>query len=184
MTDERFEALLNEHRSELLQHCFRLTTTTDDAHDLLGDTMLRLWRSRELFREGAGFKSWAFQTANRLRLDAVRAKGRRPITVQILELEDDHGTMIEVEFPDDAPSPEDLAITALEVKQATARVKRWLGKIAPVYAAAVRAELANEGETYKELAKRIGVNHGTFRSRRSRGMAALAKVVKNPHGNK
>jgi DNA-directed RNA polymerase specialized sigma24 family protein len=71
---ERAEA----HRRELRVHCYRLTGSFDEAQDLVQDTLLRAWRSRDQLEGGASLRAWLYAIATNTCLDFLRRVERRP----------------------------------------------------------------------------------------------------------
>jgi RNA polymerase sigma-70 factor (ECF subfamily) len=71
---ERAEA----HRRELRVHCYRLTGSFDEAEDLVQDTLLRAWRSRDQLEDGASLRAWLYAIATNTCLDFLRRVERRP----------------------------------------------------------------------------------------------------------
>nr|WP_179791861.1 RNA polymerase subunit sigma-70 [Actinopolymorpha rutila] len=74
-----FTALFERHRGELQVHCYRMLGSLEDAEDLVQETFLRAWRSRESFgTEGRfSFRAWLYRIATNACLDVLRSRSRR-----------------------------------------------------------------------------------------------------------
>jgi RNA polymerase sigma-70 factor, ECF subfamily len=64
------------HRRELQVHCYRLTGSLHDAEDLMQETFLRAWRSRQSFRGEGTLRAWLYRIATNTCLDALRTTSR------------------------------------------------------------------------------------------------------------
>jgi RNA polymerase sigma factor (sigma-70 family) len=89
VTDDRGAWLLaahDEHRRGLHAHCYRLTGNVADADDLVQETFLRAWRSRDAFEGRASTRTWLFRIATNVFLDNRKAASQRTTPVgDILE---------------------------------------------------------------------------------------------------
>jgi len=72
-----FATLVERHRRELHVHCYRMVGSFEEAEDLVQETFLRAWRSRDTFAGGPGFRAWLYRIATNASLDAIRARSRR-----------------------------------------------------------------------------------------------------------
>jgi RNA polymerase sigma-70 factor (TIGR02960 family) len=72
-----FATLADRHRRELHVHCYRMVGSFEEAEDLVQETFLRAWRSRETFEGGPGFRAWLYRIATNASLDAIRSRSRR-----------------------------------------------------------------------------------------------------------
>jgi RNA polymerase sigma factor (sigma-70 family) len=72
-----FAILVERHRRELHVHCYRMLGSFDEAEDLVQETFLRAWRSRDRFTGGPGFRAWLYRIATNASLDAIRSRSRR-----------------------------------------------------------------------------------------------------------
>jgi RNA polymerase sigma-70 factor, ECF subfamily len=94
LTDPReqpaFAALVERHRGELQVHCYRMLGSLEDAEDLVQETFLRAWRSRERFGAGGRFSSraWLYRIATNACLDVLRTRSRRVMPPDVVPAAD------------------------------------------------------------------------------------------------
>jgi RNA polymerase sigma-70 factor (TIGR02960 family) len=116
--ENAFRELTDSHRHELQLHCYRIVGSTQDAEELVQETLLAAWRGLDRFTERASIRTWLYSIATNRSLDALRANARRP---QRLEPLNDPPTPSRIAEPiwlepypdaliegiaDDAPGPE------------------------------------------------------------------------------
>jgi RNA polymerase sigma-70 factor (ECF subfamily) len=75
---------LEQHRSALTGHCYRMMGSTADADDAVQETMVRAWRGLGGFEERASLRTWLTRIATRVCLDALGDRARR---IRPMELE-------------------------------------------------------------------------------------------------
>ncbi|MBV9000817.1 MAG: RNA polymerase subunit sigma-70 [Solirubrobacterales bacterium] len=73
-----FRELTDPYRHELQLHCYRIVGSTQDAEDLVQETLLAAWRGLDRFMEQASVRTWLYRIATNRSLDALRANKRRP----------------------------------------------------------------------------------------------------------
>jgi RNA polymerase sigma-70 factor, ECF subfamily len=76
--EDAFRELTDPYRRELQLHCYRIVGSTQDAEDLVQETLLAAWRGLEQFSERASIRTWLYRIATNRCLDALRASARRP----------------------------------------------------------------------------------------------------------
>src|SRR6185437_16271397 len=76
--EDAFRELTDPYRRELQLHVYRIVGSTQDAEDLLQDTLLAAWRGLDEFEERASVRNWLYRIATNRSLDALRADRRRP----------------------------------------------------------------------------------------------------------
>ena len=76
--EDAFRELTEPYRRELQLHCYRIVGSTQDAEDLVQETLLAAWRGLEQFKENASIRTWLYRIATNRSLDALRANARRP----------------------------------------------------------------------------------------------------------
>jgi RNA polymerase sigma-70 factor (TIGR02960 family) len=80
--EDAFRELTYPYRRELQVHIYRVVGSTQDAEDLLQETLLAAWRGLEQFEGRASVRAWLHRIATNRALDALRASRRRPDELQ------------------------------------------------------------------------------------------------------
>jgi RNA polymerase sigma-70 factor (TIGR02960 family) len=75
---DAFSELTDPYQRELQLHIYRIVGSTQDAEDLLQETLLAAWRGLEQFEGRASLRAWLYRIATNRSLDALRANRRRP----------------------------------------------------------------------------------------------------------
>jgi len=104
-SDERFVALLLTNQNRIFRFLVTLVPCRSDAEDLLQQTCLTLWQSREKFDPAAGeFASWACaiahnQVRNFRRREATRASVQsllsEDVTEALMATRAEHGSLMD-----------------------------------------------------------------------------------------
>jgi RNA polymerase sigma-70 factor (TIGR02960 family) len=76
--EQAFRELTEPYRHELQLHCYRIVGSTQDAEDLVQETLLAAWRGLDQFMEHASIRTWLYSIATNRSVDALRANARRP----------------------------------------------------------------------------------------------------------
>src|SRR5689334_18584562 len=117
--EDAFRDLTDPYRRELQLHIYRIVGSTQDAEDLLQETLLAAWRGLEQYEERASVRSWLYRIATNRSLDALRASRRRQEGPRMTQMPEPTrcGESIWLEpypdvlldgIPDEAPGPEAL----------------------------------------------------------------------------
>src|SRR5260221_6147017 len=76
---EAFNQLTEPYRREIVAHCYRLMGCTEDAEDLLQETLLRAWRKLDTFVREVSFRAWLYKIATNTCLNALAKRPRRSL---------------------------------------------------------------------------------------------------------
>ena len=76
--EKAFRELTDPYRRELQLHCYRIVGSTQDAEDLLQETLLAAWRGLEQYTGSASIRTWLYRIATNRCVDWLRASARRP----------------------------------------------------------------------------------------------------------
>jgi RNA polymerase sigma-70 factor (ECF subfamily) len=82
--ENAFRELTEPYRRELQLHCYRIVGSTQDAEDLVQETLLAAWRGLDQFMEQASIRTWLYRIATNRSLDTLRANKRRPQRLELL----------------------------------------------------------------------------------------------------
>ena len=76
--DAAFNILVERYQRTLLNFLYRMVRDGEVAEDLLQETFIRVYRTREKPIEN--FSAWVFTIASNLARDEIRRRGRRSLT--------------------------------------------------------------------------------------------------------
>jgi len=159
------EDLLSRLRPDIFQFCrFKLASYgggTEAADDAAQETCLAISSMLNAYRdEGAPFKAWVFAIAANKVTDSQRRYGRSAVLVD--------------EFPeqvDPTPTPEELAISSLQVQAALKLTEKL-----PTQMRAVLM-LRASGASAKSVAEQLGMSAGAVDVNHHRAVAKLRQLV-------
>lgn len=142
----------------LKSFAIKLTRDGDKARDLMQDTAALALANRHQFRPGTSLRAWLF-TIMRNKFIAQR-KHEKLIPME--EFIERHESYVPL-----SPSPEDGFMAAQELMMVKCLPKN--------YADAISAALS--GDSYEDIAARIGVSVNTLRNRVWRGRERLRRLT-------
>jgi RNA polymerase sigma-70 factor, ECF subfamily len=71
------EAAFEQHRRELLAHCYRMLASPFEAEDAVQETFIRAWRGWEGFEGRSALRSWLYRIATNVCFDLLNGRERR-----------------------------------------------------------------------------------------------------------
>jgi RNA polymerase sigma-70 factor (ECF subfamily) len=147
-------------RAQIRNGLSRTVANTEEAEDILQETLLAIHLKRHTWRETEPFSPWMHAIARHKLIDALRRRGRR------------------FDLPIDNMS-EMLAAPEEKRPLSPAETDRMLGMLAGRPRDVVKA-IAFGGLTTRETASRLGITEGAVRVALHRGISALAKIFQMP----
>jgi RNA polymerase sigma-70 factor, ECF subfamily len=79
--EEAFRRIVEEHRSALRAHCYRMLGSLHEAEDAVQETLLRAWRGLPGFGGRSALRSWLFSIATNACLDLIARRPKRVLPI-------------------------------------------------------------------------------------------------------
>lgn len=168
--DEAYGIIVNRYRERIHQFIFRYTKNHLDSEDLVQETFLRVFRSRNSYERIARFSTWLYTIAQNL-IRSQYKKNQRMQTVSLAQT-DDQDQEITMELPDNAlPTDQQvhLSMTVMQVRKALASIPSDFRDVL------VMRDI--DQLTYEEIMDITKLPMGTVKSRINRGRARLHEVM-------
>jgi RNA polymerase sigma-70 factor (ECF subfamily) len=162
---DAFGELFDSCAKAVYNHAFRLIGDWSAAEDVMAQTFLEAWRSRErIAPDGGSLRPWLLGIATNLARGHRRASKRQV------------AALLRLGPPPDVPDFSDEVTGRLDDASRIAALHRSLPRLRPDEFE-VLALCAWSGLSYAEAAEALGVPVGTVRSRLSRARAKLLKAT-------
>jgi RNA polymerase sigma-70 factor, ECF subfamily len=111
-----------EHRRELLAHCYRMLASPFEAEDAVQETFIRAWRGWETFERRASLRSWLYKIATNVCLDMLSGRERRARPMDLgpsrEPIEANLDTQPEITWIEPIPDPAEQAVQRETVRLA------------------------------------------------------------------
>ena len=168
---DAFARLVEANQGKIYTLTLRMTGNPDDGAELAQEAFLRAWKGLPGFQAESSFSTWLYRLASNVCIDLLRKQKRRR-GLDGVSLDEEQGTAAALQVPDSRFTPEG----ELERKQLRQAVQRGLEKLSQEHRQAlILREL--EGLSYGEIARVLGVEEGTVKSRIARARLALRKIL-------
>jgi len=164
-----FDLLVLKYQHKVVKLVMRYTRDPADAEDIAQEAFIKAYRALPQFRGDSAFYTWLYRIAINTAKNALVARGRSPVSMNIDAHDDEDGTdlLSRLRDPD---TPEGLALTD-EIRQTVNTAIDALPE--DLRTAIVLREL--EGLSYEEIAAAMECPIGTVRSRIFRAREAIDK---------
>jgi len=168
-----FEAMVARDWDRFYRYAYRLCANSDDAEDLLSESLIEAFRIFDRYR-GEGFDKWMFRILTTNRIDmARRAKVRQADSLDA-GWTGSEGEKYSREIADVAADPERQVIGATYSEA----LQQALDDLPEEFRAAILL-CDVEQMAYQEIAVALNIPVGTVRSRISRGRAQMRKTLES-----
>ena len=171
--DDRFEKLYRGYYKKLVRSFLSKGCPPEDARELAQETLLRVYRSMDRFRDESSLATWMFTIARNLCLNEIRRRSRHPAD-SLESSQSDHDEHPGRQYEDFRvfSPPDNLLQGELEQK-----VEEALAELPENQRAAI---LLCRGEelSYEEIAKVLGCSLSATKSLIHRGRETLKQKLK------
>ena len=165
-----FESLMTAYENRIYTLALRSTGSEHDAADITQEVFLRAWKSLDSFRGDSSLSTWLYRVTANLCVDFAR---RRAAEGQpAASIDDEEGPAAALADPSRAAQPE----AAAENQELREELQYALSQLSDEHR---RVVLLRDvaGMTYADIARTLGLEEGTVKSRLARARAALRKIL-------
>lgn len=170
------ERLILKYQNRIYNVILKMCVNPDDAAELTQETFVKVIQSIDKFEGRSSFYTWAFRIAVNLTLNYCQRSAR--IAVQSLDAEEcrnpAQARQVLKEFLSDETSPDPAAVA--QNKELCEVAMQSLMKLDEAQRAVIVLRDI-EGMNYAQIAKVLGIELGTVRSRLSRARARLREII-------
>jgi RNA polymerase sigma-70 factor (ECF subfamily) len=165
------EALVRLYEARIYGHVLRLVKNTEDARDILQETMVKALTQLDQFNPAHSFAGWLYRIATNKALDFLR---RRRIEFRTFTYEED----MPIETVANGSVPGDEAIAE---KLNWEMVETCMEKLDSRYKAVLFLRY-KDGLAYREIAEALDIPMGTVKVLLHRGRNELKRLVRKEVG--
>ena len=163
-----FEKLVLEHQKQVYNLALKLTGSPEDALDASQDAFLKAYQNLDSFRGESRLSVWLYRLTYNASMDIIK-KNRRGVVIPLPT--DDVGA--EMDVPDTGPTPTEQT----ERRELQIEVRQALRELPPDKRQILLMREFS-GLSYTAIARELGIEEGTVKSRLSRARISLAEILK------
>ena len=165
-----FEREAMPFMSALYNFALRMTSNSDDAHDLVQETYLKAFRFFDKFEKGTNCKAWLFRIMKNTYINDYRKESKEPEKVNFTDIQDYYSTLQGAESTtDDLQAQIFNNLLDDEITNALQKLPEDFRTVV------ILCDIENF--TYEEIAEFIEAPIGTVRSRLHRGRKILQQKL-------
>src|SRR5437870_11704493 len=171
---EDFEAGVLAQLDSLYRTARRMTSSQQEAEDLVQETMLKAFRFAHTYQPGTNLRAWLFRILNTSAINRYRKQATHPVTTSLPEGEDFYlyNRIRDLSGQELTSAAEDEVLS----RYLDEDVYKALNDLPPNFRMAViLADI--EGMSYKEIAEALQIPIGTVMSRISRARRQLQQSL-------
>jgi RNA polymerase sigma-70 factor (ECF subfamily) len=168
--DAAFAELVRRYRNQITNYVYRMTNDYDLAVDLAQETFMRVYAAAERYQTSYAFSTYIYRIATNLAISELRRRKRRrlvSLSTFFGERETPNETC-ELDMPDKGP----LQDATFVEDERRAAVARAIATLPEKYRAPLVLRDVEE-RSYDEIARILGMNEGTVKSRINRARGFL-----------
>lgn len=164
-----FESLMTAYENRIYSLALRSTGSEQDAADITQEVFLRAWKNLDSFRGDSSLSTWLYRVTSNLCVDFARKKAAEGMPTSI---DDEESPAADFVDPSRMGQPE----AAAENSELREELQFALAQLSEEHR---RVVLLRDvaGMTYTDIARTLGLEEGTVKSRLARARAGLRKIL-------
>ncbi len=171
-SEAAFAILVRRYKDPLTSFVYRFLGDWDECNDVVQETFVRLYRSKQLYKPVAKFSTWLYTIATNLSRSALRRRKRRNV-VFFWKKQDETGERF-FDIADERAGSDEQAESALNAE----KIQRALDALPAKYREIIVLRDIQE-LSYEEIAAITRLNIGTVKSRINRARTQLQDMLKD-----
>jgi RNA polymerase sigma-70 factor (ECF subfamily) len=168
--DAAFAELVRRYRNQITNYVYRMTNDYDLAVDLAQETFMRVYAAAERYQTSYAFSTYIYRIATNLAISELRRRKRRRLVSlsSFFGERESPSDTCELDIPDKG-ALQDVTFVEDERRAAVARA---IATLPEKYRAPLVLRDVEE-RSYDEIARILGMNEGTVKSRINRARTFL-----------
>lgn len=164
-----FESLMTAYENRIYLLALRSTGSEQDAADITQEVFLRAWKNLDSFRGDSSLSTWLYRVTSNLCVDFARKKAAEGMPTSI---DDEESPAADLADASRMAQPE----AAAENSELREELQFALAQLSEEHR---RVVLLRDvaGMTYTDIARTLGLEEGTVKSRLARARASLRKIL-------
>lgn len=164
-----FESLMTAYENRVYTLALRSTGSEQDAADITQEVFLRAWKSLDSFRGDSSLSTWLYRVTSNLCVDFAR---KRAVESGTASIDDAESPAASIADPSRTIQPEQ----AVENQELREELQYAIAQLSEEHREVVLLRDV-AGLAYTEIARTLGVEEGTVKSRLARARNSLRKIL-------
>ena len=155
-----YDQLVQQFQERIYGLCYNMTSHHDDAHDLAQDTFVKAWQALKSFKGDSSFYTWIYRIAVNTCLNHLKLRRNRTphLSLNDLDVQPENDPDLVALVSDKTPRRE------ANLAELQRRLNEAILKLSEDHRSVVTLHDI-QGLPHDQIAKILGVNPGTVRSR-------------------
>lgn len=164
-----FESLMTAYENRIYSLALRSTGSEQDAADITQEVFLRAWKNLDSFRGDSSLSTWLYRVTSNLCVDFARKKAAEGMPTSIDDEESPAADLVDASRMAQPEAAAENSELREELQFALAQLSEEHRRVVLLRDVA--------GMTYTDIARTLGLEEGTVKSRLARARASLRKIL-------